>query len=267
MRSIRACVIVHLLLCCCTALQRLAMLAPLLFVLLSILPILVSTIPTESSVAKRATCTVTAAQNAGIDDVPAIQDAIASCPTGTIVFTAGITYDIRSTVDFTGCHGCTIAIEGTLKLSDDMDYWEGKTAAFLINGITGATITSQTSSGVIDGNGVPFWTGESRIVFKGSSPCVFSFRIPYSTLFRVVFLQSLHQTPATGDQRSCTSKIHPASPSAISTSRTHPTSFILSPGRRRTSFTPVFPSRPSKMTAQRPSTPTVSTSVHPLLSR
>lgn len=120
-----------------------------------------SATPAKPYIAKRATCTVTGAQNAGTDDVPAIEAAIASCPTGTIVLSAGITYALRSTLDLSGCSGCTIAIEGTLKLSDDLDYWEGKQAAILVNGVTDATITSQTSTGLVDGNGVPFWTGTS----------------------------------------------------------------------------------------------------------
>ncbi|EIM81520.1 extracellular exo-polygalacturonase [Stereum hirsutum FP-91666 SS1] len=118
----------------------------------------VSATPAEPSIAGRATCTVTGAQNAGTDDVPAIEAAIASCSTGTVVLSAGVTYALRSTLDLSECSGCTIAIEGTLKLSDDLDYWEGNQAAILVNGVTGATITSQTSTGLVDGNGVPFWT-------------------------------------------------------------------------------------------------------------
>lgn len=139
----------------------------------------VSATPAEPSIAGRATCTVTGAQNAGTDDVPAIKAAIASCSTGTVVLSAGVTYALRSTLDLSECSGCTIAIEGTLKLSDDLDYWEGKQAAILVNGVTGATITSQTSTGLVDGNGVPFWTGtplnhipESLLPSALSSPSI-----------------------------------------------------------------------------------------------
>jgi galacturan 1,4-alpha-galacturonidase len=104
--------------------------------------------------AKRATCTPASAGSSGTDDVPAITAAIKSCGNGgTIVFPAGVQYSIRSTLDFTGCTGCTFNIEGTLKVSDDLNYWEGKRAIFYMNGIKTATIQSVTGTGVIDGNG------------------------------------------------------------------------------------------------------------------
>jgi galacturan 1,4-alpha-galacturonidase len=104
--------------------------------------------------AKRATCTPASAGNSGIDDSPAIKSAITACGVeGTIVIPSGVTYAIRSPVDFTGCNGCTFNIEGTLKASNDLDYWYYKTEMFLINGIRGATIQSVLGTGVIDGNG------------------------------------------------------------------------------------------------------------------
>ncbi|KAG6813861.1 hypothetical protein H0H92_006268 [Tricholoma furcatifolium] len=107
---------------------------------------------------KRSTCTVTSAQDASVDDVPAIEAAIQSCGDGgVIVIPAGYTYQIRSTLDFTGCSNCEVQIEGTLKLSDNTTFWNGVKAAILLTDITGATIHSKTSSGVVDGNGVPFW--------------------------------------------------------------------------------------------------------------
>ncbi|KAG6833230.1 hypothetical protein H0H87_009851 [Tephrocybe sp. NHM501043] len=109
--------------------------------------------------AKRATCTVTSAQSSSVDDVPAIEAAIQSCGNGGIILIpAGYTYQIRSTLDFTGCVGCEVQIEGTLKLSSDTDFWNGVRAAILLTNINGATIHSKTSTGLIDGNGVPFWT-------------------------------------------------------------------------------------------------------------
>ncbi len=42
-------------------------------------------------------------------------------------------------------------------MSDDTNYWEGVRAIILFNGVTGATIQSLTGSGIIDGNGQPFW--------------------------------------------------------------------------------------------------------------
>ncbi|KAF9265082.1 glycoside hydrolase family 28 protein [Marasmius fiardii PR-910] len=117
---------------------------------------LASTSP--SGLKKRATCTVASAGNAGIDDVPAIEAAIKSCGNGgIIVISAGNTYQIRSTLDFTGCNGCEMQIEGILKMSDDTDAWNGVRAAILLTKINGATIHSLTGSGLVDGNGVEFW--------------------------------------------------------------------------------------------------------------
>ncbi|THU81731.1 glycoside hydrolase family 28 protein [Dendrothele bispora CBS 962.96] len=107
---------------------------------------------------KRATCTVTSARNAGVDDVPAIAAAIQSCGNGgIIVLSAGTTYALRSTLDFKGCVNCEMQIEGILKLSDDTDFWNGVGSAMLLSDINGARIHSVTGSGLIDGNGVPFW--------------------------------------------------------------------------------------------------------------
>ncbi|EEB98324.1 hypothetical protein MPER_02191 [Moniliophthora perniciosa FA553] len=64
---------------------------------------------------------------------------------------------IRSTLDCTGCSGCEVQIEGTLKLSDDTNFWNGVRAAILLTNLNGATVHSKTGSGVVDGNGVPFW--------------------------------------------------------------------------------------------------------------
>jgi galacturan 1,4-alpha-galacturonidase len=106
------------------------------------------------TIAKRASCTPGSAGNLATDDVPAITAAIKSCGQGgTIVIPAGKTYSIRSTLDFTGCTGCTFNIEGTLKASDDLDYWEGKTAIISMSSINTATIQSLTGTGLIDGNG------------------------------------------------------------------------------------------------------------------
>lgn len=70
---------------------------------------------------------------------------------------AGKQFQINSVMSFTGCKNCEIQIEGTLKVSDDLDYWSGRKAIFSISGITKATIHSKTGSGVIDGNGQAAW--------------------------------------------------------------------------------------------------------------
>ncbi|KAJ6531703.1 glycoside hydrolase family 28 protein [Mycena sp. CBHHK59/15] len=108
--------------------------------------------------AKRATCTPVSAGNAGTDDVPTIEAAFRSCGNGgIIVIPAGKTYAIRSTLDFTGCVNCDFQIEGTLKMSEDLTFWNGKSAVISISGIKGAKMHSVTGSGLVDGNGVPYW--------------------------------------------------------------------------------------------------------------
>lgn len=109
--------------------------------------------PPTRVVQRAATCTPKAGGSSSIDDVPAIQSAIAACPSGTIVIPASATYYVNSAFSFAGCTGCTFQVEGLLKVASDTDYWNGKTAIFTMSGITGATVYSATGAGVIDGNG------------------------------------------------------------------------------------------------------------------
>ncbi|KAK0225623.1 extracellular exo-polygalacturonase [Armillaria fumosa] len=110
------------------------------------------------SLAKRATCTPASAHSSSTDDVPAIESAFATCGNGgVIVIAANTTYAIRSTLSFAGCTGCEFRVEGTMKVSSDTDYWDGVRAVILLDDISGATIHSTTSLGLIDGNGQPFW--------------------------------------------------------------------------------------------------------------
>ncbi|KAI1260938.1 glycoside hydrolase family 28 protein [Xylariaceae sp. FL1019] len=111
-----------------------------------------------SPVVERAsTCTPTAGGSSSTDDVPAIQSAIASCASGTIVIPAQQTYYINSPLSFAGCAGCTMQIEGTLKVSSDTDYWNGVQNIVEMSGITTAKVYSSTGTGVIDGNGQNAW--------------------------------------------------------------------------------------------------------------
>ncbi|KAJ7513040.1 glycoside hydrolase family 28 protein [Mycena galericulata] len=115
--------------------------------------------PTEVSLAKRASCTPVSAADAGTDDVPAIEQAIKTCGNGgIIVIPAGTQFAIRSTLSFTGCVNCDFQIEGTLKMSDDLAFWDGVASTISINGITGGKMRSITGTGVVDGNGEPYWT-------------------------------------------------------------------------------------------------------------
>jgi galacturan 1,4-alpha-galacturonidase len=104
------------------------------------------------------TCTPTSAGDSSVDDVPAISKALSTCGNGgTIVIPADKTFMIRTPLNFANCSGCIFQIEGTLKVSDDLGYWEGRTAFFMLENTTRATFHSLTGSGLIDGSGQKFW--------------------------------------------------------------------------------------------------------------
>lgn len=111
-------------------------------------------LPPSKTIEKRAICTPGGYGNASKDDTPAIASAIATCGKGgSIVIPSGTTYNLRSTLDFAGCFGCELQLKGTLKVSNDYQCWSDYKAIILVSDITGATITSTTGAGVIDGNG------------------------------------------------------------------------------------------------------------------
>ena len=86
-----------------------------------------------NAIAKRATCTVTGSNDAGISDVPAINSAFTTCGNGGIIkFSAGTTYNIRDVVTISNCKNCEVQVEGTLKSSDDLTFWNGTTGYGLI---------------------------------------------------------------------------------------------------------------------------------------
>lgn len=125
----------------------------LLFVGLSSASLIHREPPTRVVDKRAATCTPVAGGSGSIDDVPAIEAAIKACPSGTIVIPAATTYYVNSAFTFAGCTGCTVQIEGTLKVASDTSYWEGRSAILTMSGITGAKVYSATGSGLIDGNG------------------------------------------------------------------------------------------------------------------
>jgi galacturan 1,4-alpha-galacturonidase len=107
--------------------------------------------------AARPTFTPVSGGSSTIDDTPAIESAIKANPTGTIVIPSGTTYNIGSQLQFTGCKGCTLQIDGTLLVTVNFPYWNDKGSIFLMKDITGATIKSSTGEGIIDGNGQASW--------------------------------------------------------------------------------------------------------------
>ncbi|KAI0967731.1 glycoside hydrolase family 28 protein [Xylaria arbuscula] len=116
-----------------------------------------ATLPPTRVVERATTCTPVASGSSSIDDVPAIQSAIAACPSGTIVIPPSSTYYINSVFSFEGFSGCTLQIDGLLKVASDTDYWNGRDAIFDVSDITGAKVYSSTGTGVIDGNGQDAW--------------------------------------------------------------------------------------------------------------
>lgn len=109
--------------------------------------------PPTKVIGRASTCTPKAGGSSSIDDVPALQSAIAACPSGTIYIPASTTYYVNSVFSLAGCSGCTFQLEGTLKLASDTDYWNGKSAQIEVDDITGLKLYSSTGSGLIDGNG------------------------------------------------------------------------------------------------------------------
>ncbi|ETS84574.1 putative endo-xylogalacturonan hydrolase A [Pestalotiopsis fici W106-1] len=113
--------------------------------------------PTRVIHERAETCTPKAGGSASTDDVPALQSAITSCPSGTILIPASTTYHVNSVFDVKGCSGCTIQLEGTLQMASSTDTWNGQDAQILVDDITGLNIVSSSGSGVIDGNGQASW--------------------------------------------------------------------------------------------------------------
>jgi galacturan 1,4-alpha-galacturonidase len=112
-------------------------------------------VPDETvQLVKRASCTPVSAGDESVDDTPAIHAALASCGSGGVIFIPwNKQYTIRSMLDFSDCVSCDFQIEGTLKISDDVDYWQTQPAIIHLSGVKDAKIHSTTGSGIIDGNG------------------------------------------------------------------------------------------------------------------
>jgi galacturan 1,4-alpha-galacturonidase len=109
----------------------------------------------KSSATKGSICTPIAGNSVSKDDTPAIYATIQKCGNGgTIIIPTGKTYYLNTFLNFDGCKSCVLQLDGTLKASDDLTYWGGKTAILYLKDIPGLTITG---TGVIDGNGQKAW--------------------------------------------------------------------------------------------------------------
>jgi galacturan 1,4-alpha-galacturonidase len=114
-----------------------------------------SVAPAKSPATKGPVCTPITGNSVSKDDTPAIYAAIQKCGNGgTIVIPAGKIYYLNTVLNFDGCKSCVFQLDGTLKASNDLTYWEGKTAILYLKNILGITITG---TGVLDGNGQKAW--------------------------------------------------------------------------------------------------------------
>jgi len=71
---------------------------------------------------------------------------------GVVVIPAGSTIMVRSALNLGWCRGCEIQIEGTLKTSNNYEYWNGRAEMIDLSGLNNVTIRSVTGQGLIDGN-------------------------------------------------------------------------------------------------------------------
>src|SRR4051794_3477017 len=75
------------------------------------------------------------------DDTPAIVQTIKQCGEGaTITFPARSRYHINSPLIVTGCNGCTVQIDGTIKASGSSKAWEKSRCIFGFKNSSGLKI-------------------------------------------------------------------------------------------------------------------------------
>ncbi|KAG9086842.1 hypothetical protein FS749_003335, partial [Ceratobasidium sp. UAMH 11750] len=70
------------------------------------------------------TCIVPSHGNVNISDTPAIEAAFKKCGKGgKIIFSENTTYALNELTTMTPCKKCTVELEGTLRMSDNITYW------------------------------------------------------------------------------------------------------------------------------------------------
>jgi galacturan 1,4-alpha-galacturonidase len=101
----------------------------------------------------RPLCVVETSRNE-TDSGPALHDCLSLCGDGGVIrFLYGSTYTLGSTWNFTGCNGCEVQVEGTIRATNDSTYWFGQASMLSISGARDVVITSRNGTGLIDGNG------------------------------------------------------------------------------------------------------------------
>ncbi|KAJ1302332.1 hypothetical protein OPQ81_001147 [Rhizoctonia solani] len=73
---------------------------------------------------KPQTCIVPSHNNVNVSDTPAVHAAFKKCGKGgRIVFSENTNYTLRELTTMAPCIGCTVQLEGTIQLSDNITYW------------------------------------------------------------------------------------------------------------------------------------------------
>jgi galacturan 1,4-alpha-galacturonidase len=63
-------------------------------------------------------------------------------------------------------------------MSEDLTFWNGKSAVISISGIKGAKMHSVTGTGLVDGNGVPYWIGMNLFFLDAIIFCLTARNVP-----------------------------------------------------------------------------------------
>ncbi|KAG8708490.1 hypothetical protein FRC08_018863 [Ceratobasidium sp. 394] len=127
------------------------------------------------------TCIVPSHGNVNVSDTPAIEAAFKKCGKGgKIIFSENATYALNELTTMTPCKKCTVELEGTLRMSDNITYWlknatattnitaatypnvvyykfQDTIAYLVLKGWKQSSLVSKTGKGLIDGNGQLWW--------------------------------------------------------------------------------------------------------------
>ncbi|CAE6462418.1 unnamed protein product [Rhizoctonia solani] len=126
-------------------------------------------------------CIIPSYRDLDKSDTPAIHAAFKKCGlNGRIIFQENTTYALNELTIFAPCKNCTVELEGTLRLSDNMTYWlknatdttnltpatypnlvyypfQDTVAYLILKDWENASLVSKTGKGLIDGAGQLWW--------------------------------------------------------------------------------------------------------------
>ncbi|KAF8676595.1 Glycosyl hydrolases family 28 [Rhizoctonia solani] len=131
---------------------------------------------------KTQTCIVPSHGNVNISDTPAVHAAFKKCGKGGhIIFSENTNYTLRELTTMTPCIGCTVQLEGTIQMADNITYWlknettntpnitaetfphlvyypfQDTVAYLILKDWSHSTLVSKTGKGLIDGLGQLWW--------------------------------------------------------------------------------------------------------------